>query len=99
MIMMMIVPMAVVMMMAADFADLFFFHECMTQSALMLHRLHDHLSIQLIPRCADQRCFRVQRAEQCHACFHFLRRFSLRTAEDQRVCVFDLIIEEFAEVF
>ena len=61
--------------------------------------MQDLLTVQRIPRSRDDVRFAVQTAQQLDRLCELFFACILRAAENNGTCIFDLIAEEFAEVF
>ncbi len=68
------------------------------KSSLMLHSLQYLCTAELIPRGCDYGSLGIVLSQKTDACIQLLLRDTCCTAEDDAVCVLDLIIIELAEV-
>ena len=64
----------------------------------MLHRLHDLCAGQFLPRGGDDRRRGVVLTQQGHAGIQFLLGNTARAAQNDAVCMLDLVVIELAEV-
>ena len=88
--------MIVMMVMVCCF--LRFFHQMFCKIVLLFHCTADDIAGQIVPRRGDDRCGRVVFFQQSNNGFELCLVHLLCTGEDDRGCVFDLVVEEFAEV-
>ena len=102
MVMMFMFLIFIMIMMMLVFFFLFFvlirsevFRESITGTC---HCLEDRLACQIIPRCSDDACFRIQLMDDIHCSLQLLIGYHLCSGEDDTCCCSDLIIEELLEV-
>ncbi len=88
--------MIVMMVMVCCF--LRFFHQMFCKIVLLFHCTADDIAGQIVPRRGDDRCGRVVFFQQSNNGFQLCFVHLLRTGEDDRGCVFDLVVEEFTEI-
>ena len=88
--------MIVMMVMVCCF--LRFFHQMLCKIVLLFHRTADDIAGQIVPRRGDDRCTGIVLLEQSNNRFQLCFVHLLGTGEDDRGCVFYLIVEEFTEV-
>ena len=75
-----------------------FFHELKRQILRIFHDFQDARAGQFVPGGRQDAGLRVLLADQCDGLVQFLLGNALRAAQDDRACVLDLVVVEFAEV-
>ena len=101
-VMLMLIFIMIMMMLMFVFFFLFFvlirseiFRESVTGSC---HCFEDRFACQIIPRCGNDACFRIQFMDDINSCLQLLIGYHLCPGEDHTCCCSDLIIEELFEV-
>ena len=98
MMVLMVVIVAVLMIMLLFPVGQHFLHQLLLQIGAVLDGLQDFLSVQLDDGRSDQRGPAVVLPDQIHSLLHLFRTGDVRSAQDNRSGVLNLVNEKFSEI-